>query len=64
MVKPKKSQSLYNQGQNISEILKKEKDIHYNPEALVVYPSIASIPCLRIENGIIASKYPEIIKTH
>lgn len=29
----------------------------FSPEALVVYPIIAGIPCLRIENGIFASHY-------
>lgn len=32
----------------------------FSPEALVVYPVIAGIPCLRIENGIFASKYEEV----
>lgn len=31
----------------------------FSPDALVVYPVVAGIPCLRIENGIFASKYPE-----
>jgi len=31
----------------------------FSPEALVVYPILAGIPCLRIENGIFASKYCE-----
>jgi len=34
----------------------------YSPEALVVYPVIADIPCLRRENGIFASKYSEIME--
>jgi hypothetical protein len=33
----------------------------FSPEALSVYPIIAGIPCLRMENAIIASKFPEII---
>lgn len=33
----------------------------FSPEALVVYPVIGGIPCLRIENGIFASKYEEIL---
>jgi len=33
----------------------------FSPEALVVYPVIAGIPCLRIENGIFASKYDEVL---
>ncbi len=35
----------------------------FSPEALVVYPIIGDIPCLRIENGIFASKYPEVMGT-
>ena len=35
----------------------------YSDEALVVYPIIGGIPCLRIENGIYASKYEEVMKT-
>jgi len=34
----------------------------YSPEALVSYPIIGGIPCLRIENGIFASKYQEIME--
>jgi ubiquinone/menaquinone biosynthesis C-methylase UbiE len=33
----------------------------FSPEALVVYPILAGIPCLRIGNGIVASKFPEIV---
>lgn len=33
----------------------------FSEEALVVYPVIGGIPCLRIENGILASKYKEIM---
>jgi uncharacterized protein YbaR (Trm112 family) len=33
----------------------------FSPEALSVYPVVAGVPCLRIENGIFASKYPEIV---
>lgn len=33
----------------------------FSPEALVVYPVLGGIPCLRIENGIVASRFPEII---
>jgi ubiquinone/menaquinone biosynthesis C-methylase UbiE len=33
----------------------------FSPEALVVYPILDGIPCLRIENGIVASKFPEIV---
>ena len=29
----------------------------YSPDAMMVYPKINGIPCLKIENGIIASKY-------
>lgn len=33
----------------------------FSPEALVVYPIVGGIPCLRIENGIFASKYEEVM---
>jgi uncharacterized protein YbaR (Trm112 family) len=33
----------------------------YSPEALAVYPVIGGIPCLRIENAILASKYAEVM---
>lgn len=33
----------------------------YSPEALAVYPILGGIPCLRIENGIFASKYKEVL---
>lgn len=33
----------------------------FSPEALVVYPVIAKIPCLRVENGVFASRYKEIM---
>ncbi len=42
--------------------LKQTGDALYSPEALVAYPIIGGIPCLRIENGILASKYQEIIE--
>lgn len=42
--------------------VKKINDSLYSPEALVVYPIVGGIPCLRIENGIFASKYQEIIQ--
>ena len=32
----------------------------YSPEALIVYPILSEIPCLRIENGIFASKFEDI----
>ncbi len=32
----------------------------FSPEALVVYPIVGGIPCLRIGNGIFASKYKEL----
>ncbi len=37
-------------------------DMLFSPEALVVYPIVGGIPCLRIENGILASKYKEIME--
>lgn len=42
--------------------LKKIGGMLFSPEALVVYPTIGGIPCLRIENGIFASKYEEVVK--
>lgn len=42
--------------------LKKIGNTLYSPEALVAYPILGGIPCLRIENGIFASKYQEVIK--
>ena len=35
----------------------------FSPEALLVYPIVGGIPCLRIENGIFASKYGEVMRT-
>lgn len=35
----------------------------FSPEALVVYPIIGGIPCLRTENGICASEYKEVMET-
>jgi uncharacterized protein YbaR (Trm112 family) len=32
----------------------------YSPEALRIYPILAGIPCLRVENGIFASKYEQV----
>ena len=32
----------------------------YSPEALVAYPILDGIPCLRIENGIFAGEYQKI----
>jgi ubiquinone/menaquinone biosynthesis C-methylase UbiE/uncharacterized protein YbaR (Trm112 family) len=37
------------------------KGMLFSPEALVVYPIVGGIPCLRIENGIFASKYQEVM---
>jgi len=31
--------------------------VYYSPEGLTVYPIIAGIPCLRVENSIIASLF-------
>lgn len=33
----------------------------FSPEALTVYPIIGGIPCLRVEKGIFASKYEEVM---
>ncbi len=42
--------------------LKRIGGMLFSPEALVVYPIVGGIPCLRIENGIFASKYEEVMK--
>ena len=42
--------------------LKKLGDMFFSEDALVVYPVVAEIPCLRIENGVFASKYREVIE--
>ena len=39
--------------------LSRYEGVMYSDEALVAYPVLADIPCLRPENGIIASKYEE-----
>ncbi|MBF0123427.1 MAG: methyltransferase domain-containing protein [Candidatus Omnitrophica bacterium] len=36
-------------------------NILFSPEALVAYPIVGGIPCLRMENGIFASKYQEVV---
>ena len=41
--------------------LEKNGDALYSPEALVAYPILGGIPCLRIENGIFASKYQDVL---
>lgn len=33
----------------------------FSPEALVVYPIVGGIPCLRVENGVVASRYDELV---
>ncbi len=42
--------------------LEKVGGMLFSPEALVVYPIVGGIPCLRTENGIFASKYQEVIR--
>lgn len=42
--------------------LKKIGGMLFSPEAFAVYPIVGGIPCLRVENGIFASKYEEIMK--
>ena len=34
---------------------------YFSRDALAVYPIIEGIPCLRIENAILASKYREVV---
>jgi len=43
--------------------LKKVEQSFFSPEALRVYPILGDIPCLRIENGIIASQFLEFMIT-
>jgi ubiquinone/menaquinone biosynthesis C-methylase UbiE/uncharacterized protein YbaR (Trm112 family) len=43
--------------------LKEIEGMLFSPEALVVYPVVGGIPCLRVENGIFASKYQEFMRT-
>jgi ubiquinone/menaquinone biosynthesis C-methylase UbiE/uncharacterized protein YbaR (Trm112 family) len=40
--------------------LKEIDSVMYSPEALVAYPIIGGIPCLRIDNGVLASKLEEV----
>lgn len=40
--------------------LEESSNMLFSPEALMVYPIVAGIPCLRLENGIVASKYQEL----
>jgi uncharacterized protein YbaR (Trm112 family) len=40
--------------------LRQVAGMFFSEEALVVYPVVAGIPCLRTENGIVASKYEEV----
>jgi ubiquinone/menaquinone biosynthesis C-methylase UbiE len=44
--------------------LTKIGEMYFSPEALCVYPVLADIPCLRLENAIIASHFPEIMNFH
>jgi ubiquinone/menaquinone biosynthesis C-methylase UbiE/uncharacterized protein YbaR (Trm112 family) len=42
-------------------VLEETGGMLFSPEALVVYPIVGGIPCLRPENGVFASKYKEMI---
>lgn len=42
-------------------LLRDHGEVMFSPEALAVYPVLGGIPCLRVENGIVASKYEEIV---
>jgi SAM-dependent methyltransferase len=33
----------------------------FSPESLTAYPVIGGVPCLRIENGVLASRYEELV---
>ena len=41
--------------------LEKIDNMLFSPEGLVVYPILRDIPCLRIENAIVASKFKELM---
>ncbi|MDR2117144.1 MAG: methyltransferase domain-containing protein [Planctomycetaceae bacterium] len=41
--------------------LQEKNNVLFSPDSLKVYPIIDGIPCLRIENGIVASKYAEFV---
>lgn len=41
--------------------LKEINGMLFSPEALTVYPIIGGIPCLRVEKGVFASKYEEVM---
>jgi ubiquinone/menaquinone biosynthesis C-methylase UbiE len=41
-------------------MLRQFGEVLFSPEALCVYPIIAGIPCLRADNAIVASYYPEL----
>lgn len=43
--------------------LEKIGDLLFSPEALLVYPIVGGIPCLRTENGILAGSYREVMTT-
>jgi ubiquinone/menaquinone biosynthesis C-methylase UbiE len=43
-------------------ILQKQKQTYFSSEAMRIYPIIEDIPCLRIENSILASKYLDFVK--
>ncbi len=45
----------------LREIKDRSHYMLYSPEALCVYPILDGIPCLRVENAIVASKFPEIV---
>ncbi len=42
-----------------TSIIKKDS-VYYSPEALLAFPIINGIPCLKIDNGVIASKFEDI----
>jgi len=40
--------------------LQKVGDVFFSPDALMVFPIIGGIPCLRPENGIIATRFADL----
>jgi uncharacterized protein YbaR (Trm112 family) len=40
--------------------LERRGDWFYSPESLAAYPVLGGFPCLRVENGIVASRFDEL----
>lgn len=42
--------------------LRKVGDVFYCSQSLSIYPIVVDIPCLRVENGILGSKFEEVVE--